>query len=371
MRLDNMKRKTVILLALIPVMAAAGVLHSNWFLGKAHDPTAVSYSTVPAERRVVGQSVLATGIIKPMTGAEVKVGAQVSGIVQKLHVEIGTRVKKGELLAEIEETGYKAKADLALAQKGMAETEKKFAELELQRYRALLEQRCVSTQQMESIEKAFELASSRLQQAEADLVYALLQLSYTKVRSPIDGTIASVATQEGETVTASFSAPTFVTIIDLNRLELWAYVDETDIGRVRKGQSASFSVDTYPGEEFLGVVQAIYPKAEIQNNVVNYVAVIRFDQRPERIVRPEMTANLRIYGGKAERVLVVPLTALRRDGNRSYVYLLADGVPAKRYVETGASDKKFAEVRSGLSGNDQVIVGEIHDQNNSESGDGK
>jgi RND family efflux transporter MFP subunit len=366
-----MKKKTVILLALIPVVAAAGVLHSGWFFASGYDGTAVSYPTVSVERRVVGQSVLATGIIKPMTGAEVKVGAQVSGVVQNLHVEIGTRVKKGELLAEIEETGYKAKADLALAQKGMAETEKKFAELELRRYRALLEQRCVSTQQMESVEKSFELASSRLQQAEADLDYALLQLSYTKVHSPIDGTIASVATQKGETVTASFSAPTFVTIIDLNRLELWAYVDETDIGRVQKGQNVMFSVDTYPGEEFVGVVQAIYPKAEIQNNVVNYVAVIRFEQRPGRIVRPEMTANLRIYAGKAERVLVVPLTALRKDGNRSYVYLLADGAAAKRYVETGTSDNKFAEFRSGLSGDEQVIVGETHNQYNNESGDVK
>jgi HlyD family secretion protein len=240
----------------------------------------------------------------------------------------------------------------------MAETEKKFAELELQRYKALMEQRCVSAQQMESIEKSFELASSRLQQAEADLDYALLQLSYTQVRSPIGGTISSVATQEGETVTASFSTPTFVTIVDLNRLELWAYVDETDIGRVQKGQSVRFSVDTYPGEEFPGVVKTIYPKAEIQNNVVNYIAVIRFEQRPERQVRPEMTANLRIFGGRAERVLAVPLAALHKDGERSFVSLLIDGVPVKRYVETGVSDKKFAEIRSGLTEYEQVITGD-------------
>ncbi len=93
------------------------------------------------------------------------------------------------------------------------------------------------------------------------------------------GVVASVSTQEGETVAASFAAPTFVTLLDLARLEVWAYVDETDIGRIHRGQDATFTVDTYGDDEFAGRVTAIYPQAEIRDNVVNYVAVIRFDAR--------------------------------------------------------------------------------------------
>lgn len=106
--------------------------------------------------------------------------------------------------------------------------------------------------------------------------------------------MASVSTQEGETVAASFATPTFVTLVDLSRLEVWAYVDETDIGRIKVGQRASFTVDTYGDETFEGSVTAIYPKPEIRDNVVNDVTVVRFDPPCDRILRPEMTTTVRI-----------------------------------------------------------------------------
>ncbi len=120
------------------------------------------------------------------------------------------------------------------------------------------------------------------------------QLGYTRIDAPIAGVVASISTQEGETVAASFAAPTFVTLLDLDRLEVWAYVDETDIGRIRAGQPARFTVDTYPDQEFEGRVTAIYPQAEIRDNVVNYVTVVRFEPPRDRTLRPEMTATVRI-----------------------------------------------------------------------------
>jgi HlyD family secretion protein len=366
-----MKKQTVFLLLLIPLAAVAGLLHKDLFFGGNSGSATAPFSVVRIERRILGQSVLATGIIKPLTGAEVKVGAQVSGIVQRLHVEIGSKVKKGELLAEIEHTGYKARADLALAQRRMAEAEMKFAERELHRYRALNEQKCISPQQMESVERSFEVSASRLQQTQAELDYALLQLSYTQIRSPIDGTVSSVATQEGETVAANFTAPTFVTIIDPDRLELWAYVDETDIGRVRKGQRGIFTVDTWPGEEFHGVVKTVYPKAEIQNNVVNYVAVITLEQQSGRKIRPEMTTNVRIYSENTGRVPVLPVAALHTEGGRPWVLVPVNGTPQRRYVETGPSDKRFIEIRSGVAEGEDVIAGEIPAHNSNTSGDEK
>ena len=111
--------------------------------------------------------------------------------------------------------------------------------------------------------------------------------------------IASVSTQEGETVASGMSAPTFVTVLDLSRLQVEAYVDEVDIGRVRSGLRASFTVDAFPERTFTGTVAAIYPKAVLQNNVVNYLTIVTVDD-PERLLRPEMTANVTIGAGAAD-----------------------------------------------------------------------
>ena len=148
---------------------------------------------------------------------------------------------------------------------------------------------------------------------EAVLDYAETQVAYARVDAPIAGTVASVSTQEGETVAASFATPTFVTLLDLNRLEVWAYVDETDIGRIRVGQNVRFTVDTYGSEGFTGHVSEIYPQPEIRDNVVDYVTVVRFRAPAGRSLRPEMTTAVRIATEEARNVLTVPLKAVHRE----------------------------------------------------------
>ena len=355
-----MKRISLIS-AVIFIMVFAGWL----FMGNSGEPeeTFDSFSSIKVERRAIEEYVTATGIIKPKIGAEVKVGTKVSGIVKKLFVEVGSIVKKGNMLAEIESSGFKAKVDLSVAQKLTAETEKKFAKIELDRYSKLIESGGISQQQLETMQKSYELASARLMQTNAESDYANLQLGYTKISSPIDGVVASVTTQEGETVTASFASPTFVTIIDLNRLEVWAYVDETDIGRIEVGRDVKFSVDTYPGTEFTGRVQAIYPRAEIQNNVVNYVTVINIDKHTEKTLRPEMTASVRIILNKNENFLTVLKNSVKNENGKSFVYIDNGGNIEKKFIETGISDKKYCEVKSGLKSGDKVITSEIKKDN--------
>jgi len=350
-------KKTGIIIIIIIAVAVSGLVLSTIHKDKAEESSV--YQTVSLKKRSIEQSVTATGIIKPMTGAEVKVGAQVSGVVKKLFVSIGSKVKKGQLLAEIEPASYQAKVDMAKAEKEIAETEKKYALLEFNRSKSLLKTASITTQQMENAEKVYYLASSKADQAQADLDYALQQLNYTKITSPIDGVVSSVSTQEGETVAASFTSPTFVTVIDLNRLELWAYIDETDIGRIMKEQSVSFSVDTYPGEEFTGKVTAIYPKAEIQNNVVNYVTVINIDKKEDKIVRPEMTASVRIINGKKENILSIPKSLIKKEDGRTFVYILKNSRPEKRFITTGISDKKYYEVVSGINEGESIISGDV------------
>ncbi len=308
------------------------------------------------QRKNISQSIIATGIIKPKVGAEIKVGAQVSGVVKNLFVKTGAKVKKNDLLALIDPRTYQSQREKMLALKEVAATEKKYAELELSRDKTLYEQSVVSLRQYETTLQRFELTRAKLHQAEADYTYADLQFGYTKILSPINGVVASISTQEGETVAAGFLSPTFVTIIDLDQLELWAYVDETDIGRIQNGQRVSFTVDTYPGEAFNGTVETVYPKAEIQNNVVNYVAVVKIAPPKDKVLRPEMTATVQIFTQLKENVLVIPKTAVQTEDNKTFVTVLANGKTENRTITTGISDKKYYEVLSGVSEKEKILV---------------
>lgn len=242
--------------------------------------------------------VKATGVIKPMVGAEVRVGSRVSGVVERLFVRIGDRVEKGQLLAELDDRDLVARRREALAALNLARANLDYTRADLARKRDLRE--LLSPAELDVAQRAFAVAEQQTAGAQAALEAATTQLGYARIAAPIAGVVASIATQEGETVAASFAAPTFVTLLDLARLEVWAYVDETDIGRIRPGMPARFTVDTYGGEEFSGQVTAIYPKPEIRDNVVNYVTVIRFEAPRDRVLRPEMTATVRMSGMRDE-----------------------------------------------------------------------
>jgi multidrug efflux pump subunit AcrA (membrane-fusion protein) len=225
----------------------------------------------------------------------------------------------------------------------------------------------VSKTRVASGHKALELAETRYaeerRQAKAEVARAAsalenvkVQLSYATITAPIDGVIASVSTEEGETVAAGMQAPTFVTIIDLNRLQVDAYVDEVDIGKVKVGQRAVFTVDAFPATEFEGKVSAIYPKAVIQDNVVNYDVVVDIETPYHGRLRPEMTASVTIFLEKREGVLAVPAKAVQRERGKNVVYVLADGRAKPREMKAGWRDGQWIEVASGLQEGETVLL---------------
>src|SRR6185369_3039442 len=207
--------------------------------------------------------------------------------------------------------------------------------------------------------QAFAVAEQQSKATRASLEDAATQLGYARIVAPIAGVVASVSTQEGETVAASFAAPTFVTLLDLARLEVWAYVDETDIGRIQKGQSASFTVDTYGDHEFAGRVTAIYPQAEIRDNVVNYITVVRFEPPRDRILRPEMTTTVRVALERHEHVLSLPLRAVRRENGRTFVFCPRGESVERRWVTTGSQDDSYVEITDGVREGDEVFIGDV------------
>jgi HlyD family secretion protein len=189
----------------------------------------------------------------------------------------------------------------------------------MKRREKLFAEELISQEQLDHARRDYEVAKSKLKGAEEDLslkknIYrpeeialarynavearaaletAQIRLDYAVIRSPISGVVATVAMQNGEAVSVGLQAPTLVTIIDLERLQVEAYVDEVDIGRVEVGSPATFTVDTYPDKTFKGKVQAIYPKAVQEDNVVNYLTIISFTNPPGTL-RPGMTTNVNI-----------------------------------------------------------------------------
>jgi HlyD family secretion protein len=310
---------------------------------------------VRVTRRSIGATVKATGVVKPRIGAEVKVGSRVSGVVARLHVRIGDSVVRGQLLAELETRELSARRDQAAAALAAAEATLQYARSDLARRRELSASQLLSPAELDVAERSRNVTEQQHTEAAANLDFASTQLGYSRITAPIAGIVASVATQEGETVAASLAAPTFVTLVDLARLEVWAYVDETDIGRIQKGQNARFTVDTYPGHEFEGRVTAIYPQAEIRDNVVDYVTVVTFDPPRDRTLRPEMTTTVRIAIETRDDVLAVPTRAVRRDQARSFVLTPAG---EKRWVTVGSRDESHCEIVEGLREGEDVLVNE-------------
>jgi macrolide-specific efflux system membrane fusion protein len=360
---------------------------------------------VTAETRTFKATIAALGAVKPQIGAEVKVGSRISGRVWRLRANIGDPVERGEIIAELETAELDAliaqrRAELKLAEARLAafdtlapeetaradaevrrfEAEAKLTAEELERQRALLERRLVpqatadvardrhqaAQAQLESARRTLQLvragnteqrkqAGADVERAQAALESALVDRSFTMLRSPIRGVIASVATQEGETVAAGLNAPTFVTVIDLERLQLNAYVDEVDIGRIAQGQAVVFTVDAFPARDFTGRAPPIYPTATIQDNVVKYIVAVDIDHSNRALLRPEMTASVRIQ--LEERVvLALPARALRREAGRSVVTVLVDGHTESRDVRVGWRDGPWVEVVNGLTAGDRVLV---------------
>jgi multidrug efflux pump subunit AcrA (membrane-fusion protein) len=395
--------RRVVITGLGAALAVVSLL--AWLRAGDSDAAGDTNEVVAVARRTVSATVVAVGAVKARIGSEVRVGSRISGRVWKLRANIGDRIERGQIIAELETAELDAliaqrRAELKLAEAKLAafatlspeeearaqadvmrfEAEAALAAEELARQQALLERalvprataetardrHAVTKAQLESARRTLELvraasaegrrqAEADVERARAALESATVDRSFTVLRSPIAGVIASVATQEGETVAAGLSAPTFVTIVDLERLQVNAYVDEVDIGKVATGQKAVFTVDAFPARDFSARVAAIYPTATIQDNVVKYIVALDIDDVYAGLLRPEMTASVRIEL-EARSVLAVPVRAIRQDAARSIVYVLNRDRPEMRRVRVGWREGAWVEVTDGLAEGERILL---------------
>ena len=293
-----MNKKRIILIAVAAVIIVGGGV---WLFGGAKAKHKVTYATATIHKGEISESVTATGTIEPVT--EVEVGTQVSGIIDKIHVDYNSVVTKGQLIAAYNGT----------------EAEYEYQKKLYERNKTLNEKQLIAATDYEQSVYNYEKAKSNYESSQASLAKAERNLSYATITSPIDGVVISRDVEAGQTVASGFETPTLFTIAaDLTQMQVVADVDEADIGGVEEGQRATFTVDAYPNDVFEGVVTQIRlgdassssTSSTSTSTVVTYEVVISA-HNPDLKLKPRLTANVTIFTLDRKDVLCAPARALR------------------------------------------------------------
>ena len=348
--------KKLIFILVAALITGAGV----WYFTAGQKAGKIKVlQTATVERGSVSRVLEATGIIKAQVGAQVKIGAQATGVLESVPVKVGDLVKKGDLVAQIDARELRsriaeAKANLQLSQAKLAYMEKN-----LPRQQVLVQKKLSAQDALDTALQDAEVARHTVTSARAKLRTLEVQLSYTRIYSPIDGVVSQVAAQEGETIVSGLSVSNLITVLDPTKLEMWIYVDETDVGRVRQGLPVRYTVDSYRDRVFEGSVSRIYPEPEVRDNIVYYQTLVTVSEEQALALRPEMTTQCKIIVETRDDVLTVPNTALKWVKDRQVCFVVGndpEAEPKEVMPKLGLIGLETSEVLEGLAEGDVVAT---------------
>lgn len=309
----------IFILALVAGGAVFLVIKKPWAKG----PTPITYTTVTVGKGKIAAQVTANGTLSAR--GTVSVGAQVSGRIVELHADFNDKVKKGQLIAKLDPQVLQAQitsasAQLALANANVSKAQVSVhdADRQFKRQKTLQEQQLVAGATVEAAEVAWDTAKASLTAARAEvarakaaLEQAKLNLSYATIYSPVDGVVLSRSVELGQTVAASLQAPElFLIAEDLTLMQIDTAVSEADVGQLKDGMEAQFTVDAFPGKTFHGKVRQVRNAPTTTSGVVTYDAVIDVEN-PDLILRPGMTANVTFVLAEVNDAVKIPNSALR------------------------------------------------------------
>jgi HlyD family secretion protein len=301
-----MNLRTGLAVLVVVAVAAGGYAFYRQRSTRAPEP---KYRTEVVDKGTVSETVTATGTISAVT--TVQVGSQVSGIIQSLHADYNSPVKKGQLLATLDPTPFQLQVQQREADLQQAQVQMRNAEVQFNRSARLLAEKLVPEADYDTAKATFDGMKAQVDQSQAALKQSQTNLSYADIYSPIDGVVVARQYDIGQTVAASFQAPTLFTIAeDLTKMQVQADVDQSDISRVVTGQTARFTVDAYPEETFTGAISQIRLNATQNQNVITYPVIIDVPN-PDGKLKPKMTADVTVEVAKIADVLRVPNGALR------------------------------------------------------------
>jgi len=348
-KLVAMKKYTWLLWILI--IAITGIAIWSWRLGK-EDRLPV-LETVKPQTGDISISITATGTVQPVD--TVAVGTQVSGTIKNVYADFNSVVKKGQLLAQLDKSLLQAQVQQFYANLQQTKSNLVFQESNYSRQKQLYDAGAISKAELETASNQYNVAKDNVTGAAAQLQSAQKNLSYADIYSPINGTVLSRNISEGQTVASSFSTPTLFSIAkDLTKMQVRAAIDEADIGNVKDGQRASFTVDAFPDKVFDGTVKEIRLQASVSANVLTYVTIIDAPNDDQQL-KPGMTASITVYTAEANNGLIIPVKAIkfRPDSilRKEYIVKEPEGFinsKAKHHLNPGI---QLGETRDSLHNN--------------------
>jgi len=350
-----------------------------------------------------------TGIVKAQVGAQISIGARATGTIKMLKVKVGDPVKKGQLVADIDDREilaqiasiknsirsieHEIKQENELypvkrktIEKDIENNRSKYqlAKNTYDREKILFEKGFSTLEQLDKVKTELDLASNnlksseitleklnkehqltidslklKLRNAEDNLKEANVRHSYTKIYSPIDGIVSQVNADEGETIVAGLQVANLITVFNPNMLDMWIYIDETDIGKVKIGDEVEYTVDTYGDRKFKGNLSKIYYEPIVKDSIVYYLGIVPISLEDAKFLRPEMTTHVRIKTSERKNVLTVKNGAIKFESGEQVVYKIIDKTQNKVervLVKVGVKGENRSEIIDGLKEGDEVAV---------------
>ena len=378
-------KKSKILIILLILGVGGYFVYDNFF--KIKDEK-VEFITKKAKKGSFSKKVDATGEI--FATELVDVGAQVSGQIKKLYVKLGDQVKKGDMIASIDSSTQQnsidnKEAQLAIykAQLESAKVALNISKTQFDRENALFAKNATSKQEFESAKNTYSANSAKIKELEAqikqtniELSTAKINLGYTKITAPRDGTVVSVQVEEGQTVNANQTTPTIVNIADLSHVKMKMQIAEGDITKIKVGTPVEYSILSEPTKKFQTTVSSIdpglttlsdgsygssssskssYSSSSSSSSAVYYYAQSIVDNK-DGILRIGMTTQNELLIANVEGAIIVPSIGIKKDENGTFVYLLKDGKAVKTAVKTGIKDNLDTQIISGINEGDEIIT---------------
>jgi multidrug efflux pump subunit AcrA (membrane-fusion protein) len=376
----------IILLILIGV----GFFIYKEFLGK---PEIEVLETAKVEKGSIRGVIVETGIIKSQVGAVVKIGARATGEIIQMNVKVGDRVRKGQTIAliddrEIQKAIEQQTAALSAARSTLSQIELtyperineakanyEYAKINYEREQELLKQDYTTRDAVDKAKSQFDaseanfkrlrdeyktqlkIAKANIEDITAQLKQQEIRLTYTRIYAPIDGIVSAVTAQEGETIVTGLQVANLVTVLDPTLLEMWIYVDETDIGKVKFKQQVEYYVDTFPDKLFHGSIEKIYPEPVVKENIVYYLAIVKVSKKDALFLKPEMTTHVKIIFAEKDNLLVAPNAAVKFEKGKQIAYkVLGPHEVQKVELRTGIRGEEKTEIVSGVKEGDVLAT---------------
>jgi multidrug efflux pump subunit AcrA (membrane-fusion protein) len=383
------KKIAVIIAALIIVIAGGFFAYKKFFV----KPSIKILETAKVEKSSIRGVLVETGIIKPQVGAVVKIGARATGAIVKMKVKVGDKVKTGQLIAlidsrEAQKGVEQSKAALQSAENTLTQVELTYpervkeakanydyAKTNYEREKELLKHEYTTKDSVDKAKSQFEATEANLKRLQdeyrtqlkiskaniedraAQLHQQETKLTYTKIYAPISGIVSDVTAQEGETIVAGLQVANLVTVLDPARLEMWIYIDETDIGRVRLGQQVEYYVDTFPNKIFNGAISKIYPQPVVKDNIVYYLAIVKVSTEDSSFLKPEMTTHVKIIFEEKQNILTAPNAAIKFEKGKQIAYkVLGPDNAQKIEMKIGIRGEEKTEILSGATEGDMLAT---------------